>query len=49
MQFNAVAATNVHAVKLYEDLGFDTIGRVPRGFRHPQDGFVDLVIMYREL
>jgi L-amino acid N-acyltransferase YncA len=49
MQFNAVAATNVYAIKLYEDLGFDTIGRVPRGFRHPREGLVDLVIMYREL
>lgn len=49
VQFNAVAASNVHAVRLYEQLGFTTIGAVPAGFRHPEQGFVDLLIMYREL
>ena len=49
IQFNAVAATNVYAIKLYEALGFETIARVPGGFRHPQDGFVDLLIMFRSL
>jgi L-amino acid N-acyltransferase YncA len=49
MQFNAVAATNVHAIKLYEDLGFQTVGVVPRAFRHPVEGLVGLHVMYREL
>lgn len=49
IQFNAVAASNVYAVQLYLDLGFDVIGTVPGGFRHPQQGFVDLLIMYRPL
>lgn len=49
MQFNAVAATNVGAIGLYERLGFDRVGRVPGAFRHPRDGRVDLVVMYREL
>ncbi len=49
MQFNAVAATNVYAIKLYEDLGFTTIGTVPQGFRHPEQGLVDLLIMYHAL
>lgn len=49
MQFNAVAATNVHAIGLYHRLGFTTVGVIPRGFRHPADGFVDLLIMYRDL
>jgi ribosomal protein S18 acetylase RimI-like enzyme len=48
-QFNAVAASNVHAVKLYQDLGFRTVGAVPGGFRHPEQGFVDLLIMYSDL
>jgi ribosomal protein S18 acetylase RimI-like enzyme len=47
VQFNAVAATNVYAIKLYEDLGFETIGIVPQGFRHPTEGLVGLHIMYR--
>lgn len=49
IQFNAVAASNVYAVKLYEDLGFRVVGAVPGGFRHPRQGFVDLLIMYRDL
>lgn len=42
-------ATNVYAVALYEDLGFSVTGRVPGGFRHPEHGFVDLLIMYCDL
>ena len=49
IQFNAVAATNVYAVALYERLGFSVIGRIPGGFRHPDQGYVDLLIMYRSL
>jgi GNAT superfamily N-acetyltransferase len=49
LQFNAVASTNVDAVTLYEHLGFATIGVVPRGFRHPTAGLVDLLIMHREV
>ena len=49
IQFNAVAASNRGAVRLYHDLGFATIGAVPGGFRHPTEGFVDLLIMYRDL
>jgi len=49
IQFNAVAASNEYAVKLYQDLGFDIVGAVPGGFRHPELGFVDLLIMYRDL
>ena len=49
MQFNAVAASNVYAVKLYQDLGFVVVGAVPGAFRHPTQGFVDLLIMYCDL
>jgi len=49
MQFNAVAASNVWAIKLYLDLGFTTIGSVPGGFLHPEQGYIDLLIMYRPL
>lgn len=49
MQFNAVAATNVHAIALYERLGFVTVGVVPRAFRHPSEGLVGLHVMYRDL
>ncbi|MGW2276452.1 N-acetyltransferase family protein [Streptomyces sp. NPDC001770] len=49
MQFNAVVETNVHAVKLYESLGFEVIGTLPEGFRHPEDGYVGLHIMHLRL
>ena len=32
MQFNAVVAANVHALHLYERLGFTRLGRIPQGF-----------------
>ncbi|HEX8093745.1 GNAT family N-acetyltransferase [Jatrophihabitans sp.] len=49
LQFNAVAASNGYAVKLYLDLGFSVIGTVPGGFHHPEQGFVDLLIMFHPL
>jgi L-amino acid N-acyltransferase YncA len=45
MQFNAVAASNSSAVRLYESLGFSIVGTIPDGFRHPTLGFVDLHVM----
>ena len=47
MQFNFVVATNLGAIHLWETLGFTTVGRLPQAFRHPTDGLVDALIMYR--
>ncbi|KIF73109.1 GCN5 family acetyltransferase [Streptomyces sp. 150FB] len=49
MQFNAVVESNTYAVKLYRSLGFEVVGTVPGGFRHPGLGPVGLHIMYRPL
>ncbi|MEV1147121.1 GNAT family N-acetyltransferase [Micromonospora sp. NPDC049799] len=49
MQFNAVVATNTPAVALWRSLGFTVVGRVPEGFRHPTQGYVDLLVMHRQL
>jgi ribosomal protein S18 acetylase RimI-like enzyme len=49
MQFNAVAESNTPAVKLYEQVGFVTVGRVPGAFRHPEHGEVGLLVMHRPL
>lgn len=46
MQFNAVAASNVGAVKVYERLGFSVVGTVPGAFAHPTLGRVGLHVMY---
>jgi len=47
MQFNFVAASNEGAVRLWEKLGFETVGRLPNAFAHPNLGFVDALVMYK--
>ena len=49
MQFNFVAATNEGAVKLWHKLEFKTVGRLPKAFNHPTQGFVDALVMYKWL
>ncbi|WP_290053374.1 GNAT family N-acetyltransferase [Amycolatopsis solani] len=49
IQFNAVVDTNTAAVKLYESLGFTTLGVAPGAFRHPSHGDVGLRIMWLDL
>lgn len=49
MQFNAVVATNLGAIHLWQKHGFRVIGQVPQGFRHSSEGFVDLLIMWKSL
>ncbi|WP_028278405.1 GNAT family N-acetyltransferase [Arthrobacter sp. H5] len=49
MQFNAVVETNVRAVKLWESLGFRILTTVPGAFNHPDQGYVGLHLMFREL
>ena len=49
MQFNAVAASNVGAIAIYERLGFRIVGTVPGAFAHPTLGRVGLHVMYRAL
>lgn len=49
MQFNFVAASNEGAVRLWNKLGFDTVGRLPKAFNHPKQGLVDALVMYKWL
>ena len=48
-QFNAVAESNVRAVRLWRALGMEILATIPEGFRHPAAGYVGLHIMYRRL
>jgi len=49
MQFNFVASTNDGAVRLWNKLGFATVGRLPKAFCHPRQGYVDALVMYKWL
>lgn len=49
MQFNFVVASNTAAVHLWEQLGFNVIGRIPAAFRHATLGDVDALVMHRSL
>jgi ribosomal protein S18 acetylase RimI-like enzyme len=49
MQFNLVVSTNERAIKLWQDLGFDIVGRLPEAFRHPDGEFAEALVMYRRL
>ncbi len=49
MQFNFVVSTNTSAIHLWQQLGFKIVGTLPGAFRHPQQGYVDVYIMYRSL
>ena len=49
MQFNLVVSTNVRAVQLWQRLGFDVVGTLPRAFRHRKLGLVDAFVMYKTL
>ena len=49
MQFNFVVSTNTRAVALWESFGFEVVGRLPGAFEHPSVGFVDALVMFREL
>jgi ribosomal protein S18 acetylase RimI-like enzyme len=49
VQFNFVVSTNERAVRLWQRLGFAIVGRLPAAFRHPMDGEVDALVMFRRL
>jgi ribosomal protein S18 acetylase RimI-like enzyme len=49
MQFNFVVSTNSGAVRLWQKLGYDIVGTLPRAFRHPRAGLVDAFVMYKWL
>jgi ribosomal protein S18 acetylase RimI-like enzyme len=49
MQFNFVVSTNERAVRLWECLGFEIVGRLPKAFDHPTHGLVDALVMYQTL
>ena len=49
MQFNFVVSSNTTALRLWKNLGFKIVARLPGAFRHSSHGFIDVYIMYRRL
>jgi ribosomal protein S18 acetylase RimI-like enzyme len=49
MQYNLVVSTNEGAVRLWKTHGFEVVGTLPEAFRHPRLGFVDALVMYKQL
>ena len=49
MQFNAVVASNVQALHLYQRLGFVRLGTIPGGFHMPDGSYEDIIVHYKQL
>lgn len=49
MQYNFVVSTNVGAIRLWKKFDFDIVGRLPKAFLHPSDGYIDALVMFRSL
>jgi L-amino acid N-acyltransferase YncA len=49
MQFNMVVSTNERAVALWQRMGFEIVGTLPKVFRHGRLGLVDAYVMHRTL
>ncbi|QSX34656.1 GNAT family N-acetyltransferase [Shewanella avicenniae] len=49
MQFNCVVSSNTVAVALWQKLGFEIVGTLPKAYRHQQLGLVDCLVMFKTL
>ena len=49
MQFNFVLATNQRAIAIWQKAGFEIIGRQPKAFLHPDQGYVDALMLHKYL
>ena len=49
MQYNLVVSSNAGAIKLWKRHGFGVIGTLPGAFLHSRLGYVDALVMYKQL
>lgn len=49
MQYNLVVSTNKGAIRLWENHGFQVIGILPNAFNSRRFGYVDALVMYKQL
>ncbi len=46
MQFNAVVVSNTAAIRIYQSVGFQIVGTIPKGFLLKNGTYSDMYIMY---
>lgn len=49
MQFNFVVSTNRRAIETWVRAGFRVVGELPGAFLHPDAGYVDAYVMWKDL
>jgi RimJ/RimL family protein N-acetyltransferase len=49
IQFNLVVATNEASLRIWDGLGFQRIGTLPKAFRHAKLCLIDAIVMYKWL
>jgi GNAT superfamily N-acetyltransferase len=49
LQFNAVVKTNRGAINIYESMGFQRLGMIPKGFFMKDGYYEDILLYYLEL
>ena len=49
MKYNLVVSMNTGAIRLWKKLGFQVVGTLPGAFHHPSQGYVDALVMYKQL
>lgn len=49
MQFNLVVETNEGAARLWQKLGFEIVGTIPKAFDHADHGYVGAHVMFKWL
>ncbi len=49
VMFNLVFETNIASIRLWQSLGFEIIGRIPRAAKLENEQVVEALILYRTL
>ena len=49
VMFNLVFETNIPSITLWQSLGFEIIGRIPRAAKLGDEQVIDALMMYRAL
>ncbi|MBN1836858.1 MAG: GNAT family N-acetyltransferase [Spirochaetales bacterium] len=49
MQYNLVVSANEGAIRLWKKHGFTVVGVLPGAFRHARLGYVDALVMFKQL